>query len=195
MHVINKAVFFSRSLRSKLQCQSKDRRLSCRLVFISVTTNNYDSLTELHTPKFAVTTAHIKSSQSSLAVAWQRLTATGVLLIKLVYDKQITGVLGHRKVRYRKIRHAEQFARGIVPGNHLIVGRKWHYISTDAWKKALSRVLCVCVLVSGFLSHMGGTLSLSLPTCHSLKECAEWRRGLSTTWSECPASPLLSLPP
>jgi hypothetical protein len=35
-----------------------------------VTTNNYDSLTELHTPKITVTTAHIKSSQSSLANAW-----------------------------------------------------------------------------------------------------------------------------
>jgi hypothetical protein len=27
-----------------------------------VTTNNYDSLTQLHTPKITVTTAHIKSS-------------------------------------------------------------------------------------------------------------------------------------
>jgi hypothetical protein len=36
----------------------------------NVTTNNYDSLTDLHTPKIAVTTAHLKSSQSSLAVAW-----------------------------------------------------------------------------------------------------------------------------
>jgi hypothetical protein len=35
-----------------------------------VTTNNYDSLTELHTPNITVTTAHINSSQSSLAVAW-----------------------------------------------------------------------------------------------------------------------------
>jgi hypothetical protein len=35
-----------------------------------VTTNMYDSFTELHTPKITVTTAHIKSSQSSLAVAW-----------------------------------------------------------------------------------------------------------------------------
>jgi hypothetical protein len=36
---------------------------------LTVTTNNYDSINELHTPKFTVTTAHIKSSQSSLAVA------------------------------------------------------------------------------------------------------------------------------
>jgi hypothetical protein len=35
-----------------------------------VTTNNYDNLTELHAPKITVTTAHIESSQSSLAVAW-----------------------------------------------------------------------------------------------------------------------------
>jgi hypothetical protein len=35
-----------------------------------VTTNNYGNLTELHTPKITVTTAHIKSSQSSLAAAW-----------------------------------------------------------------------------------------------------------------------------
>jgi hypothetical protein len=35
-----------------------------------VTTNNYDSLTELHTTNTTVTTAHIKSSHSSLAVAW-----------------------------------------------------------------------------------------------------------------------------
>jgi hypothetical protein len=31
---------------------------------------NYDRHTELHAPKIIVTTAHIKSSQSSLAVAW-----------------------------------------------------------------------------------------------------------------------------
>jgi hypothetical protein len=35
----------------------------------NVTTNTYDSLTELHTPKITVTTAHIKSSQSSSAAA------------------------------------------------------------------------------------------------------------------------------
>jgi hypothetical protein len=35
-----------------------------------VTTNNYDSLAELQTPKITITTAHIKSSQSSLVVAW-----------------------------------------------------------------------------------------------------------------------------
>jgi hypothetical protein len=34
----------------------------------NVTTNNYDSLTELHTPKITVTATHMKSSQSSLAV-------------------------------------------------------------------------------------------------------------------------------
>jgi hypothetical protein len=45
-----------------------------------VTTNNYDSLTELHTPKITVTTAHIKSSESSLAVAWQRLSTADVPL-------------------------------------------------------------------------------------------------------------------
>jgi hypothetical protein len=36
----------------------------------NVTTNNYDSLSALHTPKITVTTAHVKSSQSSLVVAW-----------------------------------------------------------------------------------------------------------------------------
>jgi hypothetical protein len=35
-----------------------------------VNTNNYGSLTELHTAKITVTAAHIESSQSSLAVAW-----------------------------------------------------------------------------------------------------------------------------
>jgi hypothetical protein len=35
----------------------------------NVTTNNYDSLSELHTPNTTVTRAHLKSSQSSLAVA------------------------------------------------------------------------------------------------------------------------------
>jgi hypothetical protein len=40
------------------------------LTLTVVTTNNYDSLTELHTSKFTVTTAHIKSSQSSLSVVW-----------------------------------------------------------------------------------------------------------------------------
>jgi hypothetical protein len=34
------------------------------------TTNNYDSLSELHTLKITVTTAHIKSSQAVLAIAW-----------------------------------------------------------------------------------------------------------------------------
>jgi hypothetical protein len=33
----------------------------------NITTNNYDSLTELRIPRI---TAHIKSSQSSIAVAW-----------------------------------------------------------------------------------------------------------------------------
>jgi hypothetical protein len=33
-------------------------------------TNNYESLTELRTPKITVNKAHIKSSQPSLAVAW-----------------------------------------------------------------------------------------------------------------------------
>jgi hypothetical protein len=36
----------------------------------NITTNNYDSLTELHAPKITVTAAHIKSSQSSQAIAW-----------------------------------------------------------------------------------------------------------------------------
>jgi hypothetical protein len=43
-----------------------------------VTTNKYVSLTELHTPKITVTTAHITSSQSLLAVAWQRLLTADV---------------------------------------------------------------------------------------------------------------------
>jgi hypothetical protein len=38
--------------------------------FTVVTTNNYDSLTELHIAKIAATAAHIKYSQSSLTVAW-----------------------------------------------------------------------------------------------------------------------------
>jgi hypothetical protein len=38
----------------------------------NLTTNNYDSLAELHTPKVTVTTANRKSSQSSLAVVWLR---------------------------------------------------------------------------------------------------------------------------
>jgi hypothetical protein len=39
----------------------------------NVNTNCYDSLTELHTPKITVTTAHTKSSQFSIpspVVAW-----------------------------------------------------------------------------------------------------------------------------
>jgi hypothetical protein len=36
----------------------------------NVNTNNYDSLTELHTPNITVTTAHIKCSQSWITVAW-----------------------------------------------------------------------------------------------------------------------------
>jgi hypothetical protein len=39
----------------------------------NLTTNNCDSLTELHTPRITVTTAHLKSSQSFLAVVRQRL--------------------------------------------------------------------------------------------------------------------------
>jgi hypothetical protein len=35
-----------------------------------VTASNCNSLTELHTPNITVTTAHIKSSQSSLDVSW-----------------------------------------------------------------------------------------------------------------------------
>jgi hypothetical protein len=35
-----------------------------------ITTNNYDSVTELHSPQITVTATHIKSSRSSLVVAW-----------------------------------------------------------------------------------------------------------------------------
>jgi hypothetical protein len=45
-----------------------------------VTTNNYDSLTELHTPKITVTTAHIKFLQPSLAVARYRFPTADVPL-------------------------------------------------------------------------------------------------------------------
>jgi hypothetical protein len=38
-----------------------------------VTTSNYKSLAELHTPNIILTTARIKSSKSSLAVSWQRI--------------------------------------------------------------------------------------------------------------------------
>jgi hypothetical protein len=44
----------------------------------NVITNNCDSLTQLHTPKITVTTAHIKSSQfaiSSPVVVWWRIPA------------------------------------------------------------------------------------------------------------------------
>jgi hypothetical protein len=34
----------------------------------NITTNNYDSLTELHTPKITVTTAHIKSFQCAMSL-------------------------------------------------------------------------------------------------------------------------------
>jgi hypothetical protein len=36
----------------------------------NITTNNYESVTELQTLKITVTTAHLKSSQSLLAIAW-----------------------------------------------------------------------------------------------------------------------------
>jgi hypothetical protein len=36
----------------------------------NVSTSNYDSITELNTPKITVTTAHAEFSQSLLAVAW-----------------------------------------------------------------------------------------------------------------------------
>jgi hypothetical protein len=38
-----------------------------------ISRNNYNSLTELHTPNITVTTAHIKFSQSSLVVSWQQI--------------------------------------------------------------------------------------------------------------------------
>jgi hypothetical protein len=39
----------------------------------NASTNNYNSLTELHTAKITVTTAHIETSQFSLIDAWQWL--------------------------------------------------------------------------------------------------------------------------
>jgi hypothetical protein len=45
--------------------------------FPNMTTNDYESLTELHTPNITVITAHIKSSQfvvSSAGVAWWRIS-------------------------------------------------------------------------------------------------------------------------
>jgi hypothetical protein len=44
----------------------------------NVATNNYDSLTELHIPRITVTAAHMKTSQSSLAVAWKRLPTADI---------------------------------------------------------------------------------------------------------------------
>jgi hypothetical protein len=44
-------------------------QIYCTLVQL-ITTNNYGSLTELHTQKITVTTAHIKSSLSSVVVDW-----------------------------------------------------------------------------------------------------------------------------
>jgi hypothetical protein len=44
-------------------------------------TNNYDSLTESHTSKITITTAHIKSSQYLLAVAFYRLPTADVPLL------------------------------------------------------------------------------------------------------------------
>jgi hypothetical protein len=38
-----------------------------------VTTNNYNTIANLHTPNITVTTAHIKSFQSSLIFSWQRI--------------------------------------------------------------------------------------------------------------------------
>jgi hypothetical protein len=38
-----------------------------------VTTSDYNSLMELHPPNTTVTTAHMKSPQSSLVVSWQRI--------------------------------------------------------------------------------------------------------------------------
>jgi hypothetical protein len=54
-------------------------RIYCTFIQL-VTTNNYDSLTELHTTKITVTTVHIKSSQSSLAIAWYWLPTADVPL-------------------------------------------------------------------------------------------------------------------
>jgi hypothetical protein len=48
--------------------------------FIKHYTRNYKCLRHLHTPKITLTTAHIKSSQSSLAVVWWRLPTADVPL-------------------------------------------------------------------------------------------------------------------
>jgi hypothetical protein len=58
------------------------------IVFIehlqNVTTNNYDSLTEIHTPKITVTTAHIKSCRSLAAVAWYRIPTADFPLLRVL---------------------------------------------------------------------------------------------------------------
>jgi hypothetical protein len=46
----------------------------------TLTKNDYHRLTELHAPKITVTTAHIKSYQSSLAVGWYRFPTADVPL-------------------------------------------------------------------------------------------------------------------
>jgi hypothetical protein len=43
-----------------------------------LTTNKYDSLTDLHAPRITIASVHVKSPQSSLAVAWQRLPTAKV---------------------------------------------------------------------------------------------------------------------
>jgi hypothetical protein len=60
------------------------------IVFIDplriVTTSNYTSLTELHTPNIAVTTAYVKSSLSSLIASWYWILTLSVQVLTVWHN-------------------------------------------------------------------------------------------------------------
>jgi hypothetical protein len=92
----------------------------------NVTTNNYDSLTELHTPKITATTVHIKSSQftmSSPLVAWWRILtvpSASVLTFLPAGDCFTTNSLFQLSTLGRSVKLLLAFASTVIPGFSLL---------------------------------------------------------------------------
>jgi hypothetical protein len=127
----------------------------------NVTTNNYDSLTELHTPKITIITAHIKYppfALSSLVVAWWRISTMSsafLLTFLRVGDCLTTNSL-------LKLSTVDWLSLAVL----LITTRHGPY------RKLRSSVCCLKPLLSNGCSITAFSLSLpsNTPTCQFMHD-------------------------
>jgi hypothetical protein len=89
----------------------------------NVTTNNYDSLTKLHTPKITVTTVTSQFAMSSPVVAWWRIltvSSASVLSFLPAGDCLTTNSLFQLSTRDRSVKLLLAFASIIIFGFSLL---------------------------------------------------------------------------